>query len=355
VIAMQTPGEGIRVAVLVGVLILALVVFLLVRRAQGAPSTLGLVGGSPAPPPRKPLAAVVVHSGKVEEGDSRRRQIEQTCDQLGWQDPVWLETSLEDAGTGPARDALLHSPDVVLAFGGDGTVRAVADVLTGTGIPLGLLPAGTGNLLARNLGVPHGRLDAALRVGLLGPDRSIDVGRAEIALTPDDAAPARETFLVMAGLGFDAEVMAGVDPELKQRLGWGAYLFAGAKRLSGRRTAIEITVDDGPPQLRRVRAVLVGNCGTLQAGIQLMPDAEVDDGLLDVLMVAPRSVLGWLSVTGAVLARRRHPTVERLQCRSVEIRADRALHVQLDGDPAGTARVLRARVDPGALTVRVPD
>jgi diacylglycerol kinase (ATP) len=282
---------------------------------------------------------------------------------------------------------------VVVAFGGDGTARVVAEVLARTGIPMGLLPAGTGNLLARNLGIPPNRLESSLHIALTGSERTIDIGWVEIgepsraAQAPDpvdragpsavdaklepavdrEAGPAipgpesgsepgtrREAFLVMAGLGFDAEIMAGTDPQLKERLGWGAYVVSGVRRLRGRRTPVMMRVDDGPPAQRRIRTVVVGNCGMLQGGIQLMPGALVDDGWLDVVVISPRSLLGWLSVTGAVITRRGHSTVEHFRCRSIEIRAERPLHAQLDGDPAGTAQYLRASVDPLALRIRVP-
>jgi diacylglycerol kinase (ATP) len=163
-----------------------------------------------------------------------------------------------------------------------------------------------------------------------------------------------ETFLVMTGLGFDAEIMVGADAALKEKLGWGAYVVSAVRSLRGRRTTVSMRVDDGPPQQRKIRTVVVGNCGMLQGGIQLMPGALLDDGWLDVVVISPRSLLGWLSVTGAVMARRSSVTVEHFRCQSIEVRAEHPLHAQLDGDPAGTAQYLRAVVDPSSLTIRVP-
>ncbi len=349
---MSVSSDVLRDILLVSVLCLAIVLLILLGitryRAPGDAQTVAL--GDDGLPPQ---AAVVVHSIKVDDHDTRRRQIEVLCGRLGWRTPVWLETTAEDPGREQTQAAVDCGASAVIAFGGDGTARVVAEILARTGVPMGLLPAGTGNLLARNLGIPPSRLEAALHIALTGRDRTIDVGRVEIADDPDDE-PRREAFLVMAGLGFDAEVMAGTAPELKQRLGWVAYVVAGAKKLRGRRTSVTLQVDGGPVQQRRVRAVVVGNCGMLQGGIQLMPGAVPDDGWLDVVVVTPRSLLGWLQVTGAVITRRAHPTVEHFQCRSIEVRAERALHVQLDGDPAGTAQVLRVHVDPLALLIRVP-
>jgi len=338
---------------LAGALIAALVLFGLLRSGRHAvvarPRKVATTDGHP------PRAAVVVHALKVTDVDERRRQIEAASARLGWAKPDWIDTTELDPGRSQARQALESGADAVLAFGGDGTARVVAEALCRTGVPLGLLPAGTGNLLARNLGIPPARLEQALAIALTGRDRSVDVGRAEIDLSGEDDDPVREAFLVMAGVGFDAEVMAAVDPTLKERVGWAAYVVAGVKRLRGRRTHVTITLDDGTPMQRRVRAVVIGNCGTLTAGIPLMPAAAVDDGWLDVVIVSPRTVLGWLAVSTSVITRTRNPAVEHARCRSVEIRAERPLHVQLDGDTAGTAKVLRARVDPLALLIRVPD
>ncbi len=346
-------ADVIRDVVLTAVLGLAIITLVLVyasRRREDLPTPAAAVLGTDGLPPQ---AAVVVHGGKIDDHDARRRQIEVLSGRLGWRTPVWLETTAEDPGRGQTRAGLAGGAAVVIAFGGDGTARIVAEVLARTGVPMGLLPAGTGNLLARNLGIPPNRLESSLHIALTGRDRTIDVGHVELGSTADGELT-REAFLVMAGLGFDAEVMAGTDPHLKEKLGWVAYVVAGAKRLRGRRTSVTMQVDEGPVQQRKIRAVVIGNLGMLQGGIQLMPGAEPDDGWLDVVVVSPRSILGWLSVTGAVLTRRGHATVEHFRCRTIEVRAERALHAQLDGDSAGKAKVLRATVDPLALTIRVP-
>jgi diacylglycerol kinase family enzyme len=343
-------GDVVLTAVLGLAIVLLLIVLQVQRRARRGPGAAAEPGSDGLPP----QAAVVVHGGKVDDQDARRRQIEVLSEHLGWRTPVWLETTPDDPGRSQTRQALDGGASTVIAFGGDGTARVVAEVLARTGVPMGLLPAGTGNLLARNLGIPPNRLEASLQIALTGRDRTIDVGRIELGARVEDE-PRHEAFLVMAGLGFDAEVMAGTAPQLKERLGWGAYLVAGAARLRGRRTQVTLRVDDEPVQHRRIRAVVVGNLGTLQGGIQLMPGAQPDDGWLDVVVVSPRSLLGWLSVTGAVITRRRHASVEHFRCRKIEVRAERPLHAQLDGDPAGTAQLLRASVDPLALLIRVPD
>ena len=323
-------------------------------RARGRRRHSAVEAVAAVPGVEPPWAVVVANPTKVARVGDEIAWLEERSVELGWAKPVWLETTPDDVGVGQARVALRAGAHAVLAYGGDGTVRAVATALTGTDVPLGLLPAGTGNLLARNLPVPHADLDAALAVALTASTRRIDVGRAEIDVSGEDEAPRGETFLVMAGLGFDAEVMASVEHGLKERMGWGAYVVAGVRNLRGRQTRVTLRLDDQEPVRRRLRSVIVGNCGELTGGVRLMPEARIDDGWLDVVVVAPRGVAGWVAVTGAVLTRSRfgHPVVEHFRCRSVEVAAEKPLHVQLDGDPAGMARVLRARVDPSALLVR---
>jgi diacylglycerol kinase family enzyme len=322
------------------------------RRRPSRPQIPDAVPAVPGAEP--PWAAVVANPTKFARVDAEIEWLEERSVELGWAKPVWLETTIEDPGLGQARIALRAGAHTVIAYGGDGTVRAVATGLTGTGVPLGLLPAGTGNLLARNLPVPIADLDAALSVALAGIPRRIDVGRAEIDVSGEDQAPRAETFLVMAGLGFDAEVMATVEHRLKERVGWWAYVVAGARKLRGRQTKVLLSLDGEEPVRRRLRSVIVGNCGELTGGVRLMPEARIDDGWLDVVVVTPRSLVGWATLTAAVLTRSRwgRPVVQHFRCRSVEVSAEKPLHVQLDGDPAGMARVLRARIEPAALVVR---
>jgi diacylglycerol kinase family enzyme len=139
-------------------------------------------------------------------------------------------------------------------------------------------------------------------------------------------------------------------------VGWAAYVVSASKHLRGRRTHVTLTIDDEPPISRRVRTVVVGNVGKLQGGIPLMPDARPDDGILDVVVIAPRNVVDWGRVAVTVLIRRHRPDfrVERFRCRRVRIEADQALPQQLDGEVIGEGREMDIEVQPGALVVRVP-
>ena len=160
----------------------------------------------------------------------------------------------------------------MLVCGGDGTVRTVCAELAGTGIPVGVVPAGTGNLLARNLDLPL-YLNAAIDVALNGQDRAIDLVRVAGDGLGDD-----EHFLVMAGMGFDAAIMEGANEQIKAKVGWLAYVVAGLRNLMFPAVRVEISVDDGPFTKHRARTIVVGNVGFLQAGLPLLPDATIDDG-----------------------------------------------------------------------------
>ncbi|WP_115788935.1 diacylglycerol/lipid kinase family protein [Arthrobacter silvisoli] len=292
-------------------------------------------------------AAVVINPSKPAAQDIRE-VIARLGSEHGWEEPLWLETTAEDPGAGQAREALEAGADVVIAAGGDGTVRCVAEVLAGTETPLGLVPLGTGNLLARNLGVDVTDAKGAAKAALLGQERKIDVVRS----VRDGGS--EQTFLVMAGLGFDASIMASTDSELKDKVGWLAYVDAAMRNLQGKPVKAKIIVDGKPVADRRVRSVMVGNCGRIQGGVEIFPGAAMDDGILDLMVVAPGK-LGWLGVLAGMIGRGRSkdPAVEYFRGTSVDVTLEHADDFQLDGDHEGKGSRLSVRVDPGALLVRV--
>lgn len=272
------------------------------------------------------------------------------CREAGWREPLWLETSVEDTGVGQGREALEAGADVVIAAGGDGTVRCVGQALAGTDTPLGIIPLGTGNLLARNLGMDVDDHEAAVQASLTGTGRRIDVVRATL-----DHAATSQVFLVMAGLGFDAAVMADTNDRLKDRVGWLAYVDAGIRNLPGKPEKVRIAIDGSRPLVRRLRSVMCGNCGKLQGGLEIFPGARFDDGILDLLTLAPSRSFGWLGVVAGLL-RRGHgkdPAIEYFQGKAVAVSTVHPLQIQLDGDPIGMTSHLEMRVDHGALIVRV--
>ena len=299
-------------------------------------------------------AAVIVNPTKFADTDAVRRRVVKAFVDEGWAEPMWLETTPDDTGHGQSMQALEADVDLVCPLGGDGTVREVAEVVVGSGVPLGLLPGGTGNLLARTLGLPFDDLGSALRVALTGRPQHVDVGRVAFDVSGEDERPRERVFLVMAGLGFDAAMMEGAPERLKARVGWLAYALSGLRNLRGPDVRVRITVDDRPSFRRRVRTVLVGNSGTLTGGIVLIPEASVTDGWLNAVAMSPKGVLGWAVVAARVLTKGGHDRVERIPCRQLEVHTDRPQQAQLDGDTVGFVRAMRVRVDPGALLVQMP-
>lgn len=300
---------------------------------------------NPAPSKR---AAVIINPMKS-SGEDFRAAFHRLCEAEGWAEPLWLETTAEDTGLGQARQALEVGVDVVIAAGGDGTVRCVAEILAGTGTPMGLVPLGTGNLLARNLGIDITDPVAASYDILNGTDAKVDVVKASL-----DHAEEQQLFLVMAGLGYDATIMANTVDELKDRVGWLAYVEAGIRHLPGKPVKAKISIDGQHPVRRRIRSVMVGNCGKIMGGVEIFPDAKVDDGILDVVILAPAGRLGWLNVLAGVFGRNsKNQSVEYFAGKSAEIDLDHEQEFQLDGDHVGTAKHLLVTVERGALTVRM--
>jgi len=287
-------------------------------------------------------AAVVMHPAKHEYIDGFRITVSKAMADRGWAEPLWLETRPDDTGERLAREAVRFGVDLVLAGGGDGTITACAEGVAGSGIPLGVLPCGTGNLLARNLGLPLSP-DEALAVALTGSDRRLDVGTAN-----------GRPFVVMAGIGFDAEMLDGADERLKNRVGWAAYVLSALRHLRERPVRMVLRADGGPPQRCWASGVIVGNVGSLQGNVRLLPDAAPDDGVLAVAVLAAPGWTGWLRLAADVLLRRGPGRVARLACRELVVQASRARPWEVDDEVAGSTRQLRVTVEPGRLLVRVP-
>ncbi|WP_299519500.1 diacylglycerol kinase family protein [uncultured Serinicoccus sp.] len=330
-------------------------------------------------------AAVIVNPTKFSDVGRVRRRVEEVCRRHGWEEPLWLETTAEDPGPGQTAQALEARVDVVCPLGGDGTVRAVGAALAGSGVPVGLLPGGTGNLLARNLELPVESLDRALTIALTGRTAPIDTCRLELlrpttsqlearledeegqpskSVDMDDAVDDRTSpdvreehrFLVMAGLGFDAEVMAAAPEKLKDRVGWLAYLVTGLQHLKGPQFTVALRMPGSGQVRRRVRSVMVGNVGRLQGGMELLPDALADDGTMDAVLLSPEGVVGWVATVAQLATRRRigHRRVEHFQSPEVRIVSDKPVELEIDGDTIGTVMAIRVQVDPGSLLVRLP-
>ena len=285
----------------------------------------------------------MVNPTKVQDGEAFRESVRQVMDKHGWDEPLWLETTPEDPGRGQAESAVAAGADLVLACGGDGTVTACAEGVAGTGTPLAIIPKGTGNLLARNLGLPMGT-DEALAVALGDVQRPVDAGRVNGTL-----------FVVMAGLGLDARMLSGASEPLKKRLGWLAYAVSAARHLGDRPLRVTVSADGGPGRRLRASALVVGNVGWLRGGLPLLPDARPDDGLLDAVTLVARGPAGWLALAADIALRRpAGGRIYRVQFTELRVTLDAEQPWELDGEVMGPTRQLTVTAQPGALLLRMP-
>lgn len=373
-------------------LIVAVIALRMVRRTRAE------LGGSQEFP-RQDQYAIIVNPSKP--GTTQLRgQIRNYFARSGLPAPLFIDTTADDPGEGQARAAVAQGATVVVAAGGDGTVRAVASALANTDTVMGLIPMGTGNLLARNIDIDVANIAAALDIltspatrsidigylriveGVEGPggdhsqgdshdgdsdrdDHSADHGDAGSGNTTTASAERPHVFLVIGGIGFDAAMVGDTSATLKKRVGWLAYFIGGIKHLHARRPRMTLILDDGKPTPITLRTLLIGNCGKLPGGLQLLPDAVIDDGVLDIAAIDTRgSIAGWVQLFGEVIlqgmglrnnstrkiGRIDHTTARRL---SIEV-MDGVQPVQVDGDILGEASKIEAWVAPRALKIRAP-
>ncbi|MGI6879046.1 diacylglycerol/lipid kinase family protein [Microbacterium sp. gxy059] len=314
-------------------------------------------------------AALVFNPVKVRDAARLRAQVVRASREAGWARPLVRETTIEDPGQEATRAALEAGASVVLVAGGDGTVRAVSEAMRGSGVPLAIVPSGTGNLLARNLSLPLDAPEGMVRAAFTGDVRAIDVGVAR--LTRPSGETEEHVFVVMAGMGLDAAMIANTNPRMKKQIGWVAYVDGAARSLPDAKPfRIAYQFEGRGLHSAKVQSILFTNCGALPAGIALVPDARIDDGLLDVALIQPAGPLGWLGVWRRiwwdnsvlrrsrlgrrVVARTRNQSIRYLTGTGIEAACPDPHPVEVDGDELGEATRIRCVVDPGGLLVAVP-
>jgi diacylglycerol kinase (ATP) len=258
--------------------------------------------------------------------------------------PLWYEVPKSKKAPAQVRAALEAGADLVFVWGGDGMVQRCADVLAGTGAALAILPAGTANLLASNLGVPKD-VEDAVRIGLRGHHRVLDVGKVN-----------GERFLVMAGVGFDALMIRDADRQMKDRVGRAAYLWTGARHIRQDAVCTRVVVDGTTWFHGDATCVLVGNVGTIMGGITAFEAARPDDGRLEVGVVTATGVFQWARVMARLITGkpRNTPLVELTSGTKIDITLDEKRPYQLDGGARKATRHLKVRIEPAALPICTP-
>jgi YegS/Rv2252/BmrU family lipid kinase len=254
-------------------------------------------------------------------------------------------TTPEQSAKSLAEQTVRDGVDLVAVSGGDGTVMEVLSALVGTDIPVAVLPAGTGNLLSANLGIPM-TVPEAVEVALSGESYLLDLAR-----TGDG-----RYFAIMGGMGLDGQVIQEASREAKNRLGVFAYFWAAIKNLGRRRTRVWIRLDNRRLIRRRVKSILIANMGKLTGGLEAIPTAAPNDGRLDVSIVNVTTMGGWFRLLWYTLLGRAHdaPELEVYQAQRVRIHALHDEPVEFDGEEGGRRRDLVVRVVPGAVRILLP-
>lgn len=290
-----------------------------------------------------PRIAVVAHQKKSLGGglDELRRLL---ADE-GVEDPLWYEVPKSRKARKKVRHALGEGAEHFVIWGGDGMVQRCVDALAGSGATVGIIPAGTANLLAANLGIPED-LPAAVGVALRGRRRALDLGKVN-----------GEHFAVMAGAGFDGKLIAGADGGLKNRLGRLAYFWTALRHLQDERVPARVRVDGTTWFTGDTSCVLLGNVGTITGGIQAFDDARPDDGWLEVGVATARGAMQWARTLGRMAAGRseKSPFVRITRAKKVNVAFGAPLTYELDGGARGAVAKLKARIVPAAVTVCVPE
>jgi diacylglycerol kinase (ATP) len=286
--------------------------------------------------------AVIAHAGK--SFGSGLPQLRRELRRQGVDDPLWVEIAKSRFAAEQVKRVLNEDVELLFVWGGDGTAQRSIDALAGSETPLAIVPAGTANLLATNLGIPQD-IEQAVSIGLRGERRKLDVGRFN-----------GERFAVMAGAGFDASMIQEADGSLKDRLGRVAYVWSGSRNLRAKPFNAKIAVDGVPWYAGAASCILVGNVGRLFGGIEVFGDARPDDGRLEIGVVNADGVVDWVRTLArtAVGQAERSPLVQATSATKVKAKLDRKVLYEVDGSDREKVKSFTIKVQPGAITICTP-
>jgi YegS/Rv2252/BmrU family lipid kinase len=265
-------------------------------------------------------------------------------DEAGFAQCLWYETAKSRDASTCAHQALAEGADLLFVWGGDGTVQRCIDAVAGTGAIVAILPAGTGNLLARNLGIPQD-ISEAVEIGLHGDRRSLDTGTVN-----------GEHFAVMAGAGLDVLMLKDAGEGLKDRFGRASYLWSGARNLAAKPVRAKVDVDGRRFHDGKITFVLVGNLTDVFSGIEVFDGSRPDDGLLEVGVVTAQGTAQWVRTISRVVLGHADdsPFVVTTRGTRVTVTFDTPTAYELDGGLRKAAKQLRIKVRPKSITVCVP-
>jgi YegS/Rv2252/BmrU family lipid kinase len=285
---------------------------------------------------------VIAHAGKTFGGGlpELRRELARQ----GVEDPLWIEVPKSRYAPKQVKRARNEGAELLFVWGGDGTMQRSIDALAGSDTALAILPAGTANLLATNLGIPQD-IQEAVAIGLRGERRRLDVGRFD-----------GEHFAVMAGVGFDASMIQQADGTLKDRFGRVAYIWSGSQGLRAKPFKAKIKVDGAPWYAGSASCILVGNVGRLFGGIEVFEDARPDDGRLELGVVNADGVVDWMRTLArtAVGQAERSPLVKATSATKINVKLNRKVLYEVDGGDRTKVKSFKVSVQPGAITICLP-
>ena len=286
--------------------------------------------------------AVIAHAGKTMGGGLD--ELRATLARTGAEDVYWSEVPKSRYAPERVERALEEGSELVFVWGGDGMVQRSIDALAGKDAKLAILPAGTANLFASSLGIPDD-IAEAVDVGLHGDERVLDVGKIN-----------GERFAVMAGAGLDAHMIRDADGGLKDRFGRLAYIWTASKHLRTEPFEAKIEVNGELWYDDDATCVLIGNIGSLFGGIEVFDDASPEDGLLELGVARSEGLGQWARTVARTAAgtTAKSPFVQVTKAKTVSVRLDRKVPYELDGGDRKGAKKLKAKVEPGAITVKVP-
>jgi diacylglycerol kinase (ATP) len=286
--------------------------------------------------------AVVAHRGKSFGGGLT--ELRRLLAEAGVDDLRWYEVDKSRHAPPSVRKARKHGAELLFVWGGDGMVQRCVNELVGHPVTMAVLPAGTANLFATNLGIPSD-LEEAVAVGLHGQRRTIDVGVLN-----------GEAFAVMAGVGFDAAMIRAAGSGLKDRFGRAAYIWTGSRELRAKPFNARVKTDGVTWYDGEASCILLGNVSRLFGGLEVFEDVQLDDNQLDVGIVTASGMVAWLRVLGRTVvgSAASSPLAQTTKAHRVKIQLDRKVRYELDGGDRTKVRTIKAKAKGQAITICVP-